>query len=76
MDEVFTLPKDPTPGYCGARAVELLSDWIAEARGAAGRCRCGVDSTMEALRLLDLIYRASDSGTRVACRPESAGNPT
>jgi predicted dehydrogenase len=64
MEETFTLPRDSTPGYGGMRTVELLRDWIAEARGEKGRCRCGVGSTLEVLRLLDTIYRASEEGIR------------
>jgi predicted dehydrogenase len=60
MEETFTLPKDPTPGYGGARTVELLRDWIGEARGSKGSCRAGVDTTRDTLRLLDAIYRASE----------------
>jgi predicted dehydrogenase len=65
MEETFTLPKDVTPGYGGGRTVQLLRDWIAEARGVTGRCRCGTESTLNTLRLLDAIYRASEQGQRV-----------
>src|SRR5262249_29093230 len=47
MEETFTLPHDPTPGYGGTRTIELLRNWIAEARGEKGRCRCGIEPTLE-----------------------------
>jgi predicted dehydrogenase len=68
MEEIFALPHDPTPGYGGMRTVELIRDWIAEARGEKGRCRCGIGPTLEVLRLLDTIYRASEEGMRVTLR--------
>ena len=65
MEEEFTLPKDSTPGYGGARTLELLRDWLATARGEPGRCRCGIEPTRQVLTLLDAIYRASEEGRRI-----------
>ena len=67
MEETFTLPPDPTPGYGGARTAHLLRDWIAAARGGPDVCRCGVGPTTAVLRLLDAIYRAAAEGRRVEC---------
>jgi hypothetical protein len=65
MEETFDLPADTTPGYGGARGVELVRAWVDAARGGESRCRNTVDSALAALRLLDLVYQSSDEGRRV-----------
>jgi predicted dehydrogenase len=64
MEETFTIPPDPTPGYGGARGVQVIRDWVAAARGEGAACRNTVDSALATLRLLDAVYRASDQGRR------------
>ena len=39
MEEVFSIPQDKTPGYCGYRGRELIRDWLAVARGERRECR-------------------------------------
>ena len=65
MEETFTLPADPTPGYGGARSRELIRDWVAVARGERKECRNTPGSTLAVLELLDAIYNASATGQRV-----------
>jgi predicted dehydrogenase len=65
MEETFTLPEDRTPGYGGARGVELIRDWVSAARGDGSACRNTVDSALATLRLLDLIYQSSEQGRRL-----------
>lgn len=67
MDETFTLPADPTPGYGGQRNVRLVRDWIESASSGRATCRNTPRSTMATLELLDAIYRASEEGRRVEC---------
>ncbi len=69
MEDVFTLPEDRTPGYGGARGVELIRSWIDAARGGTSRCRNTVDSAVATLRLLDAVYRSSEEGRRVPFTP-------
>jgi len=61
MEETFDLPADRTPGYGGARGVELIRDWLIAARGGPP-CRNTVDSTMGTLDVLDAVYRSSQEG--------------
>jgi predicted dehydrogenase len=56
MEEVFTLPPDTTPGYGGARCIELIRDWVREASGEGRFCRADVTSTADMLQLLDGLY--------------------
>ncbi len=65
MEEVFTLPPDKTPGYGGARCVELLKDWAAAARGEVKSCRNTPQSALATLEMLDAIYAASAQGKRL-----------
>lgn len=67
MNETFTLPVDPTPGYGGERMLQLLRDWVAAARGEVSSCRNSVRSTYATLKLLDAIYQSSAEGRRVLC---------
>jgi hypothetical protein len=67
MDETFTLPPDPTPGYGGARALSLVGDWLDAARSGGRPCRNTPASTLAVLELLDVIGQASREGRRVAC---------
>ncbi len=68
MEETFSLPEDKTAGYGGLRAVNLIRDWIEDARTQQHRCRNTIDSTLATLRLLDAIYRSSQEGRRIECR--------
>jgi predicted dehydrogenase len=65
MEETFTLPVDPTPGYGGMRNVRLVRDWLAAARGGQAACRNTPRSTLVTLELLDAIYRSSHEGRRI-----------
>jgi predicted dehydrogenase len=65
MNEVFTLPMDPTPGYGGQRMLRLLRDWIAVARGERQSCRNTPQTTLTCLQILDSIYHSSDRGERI-----------
>ena len=68
MEETFTQPADPTPGYGGQRMLRLLRDWIADARTRSKQCRNSAQSTQATLKLLDLIYQASQEGRRIECQ--------
>lgn len=70
MNETFTLPEDTTRGYGGDRGVQLVRDWVAEARTGQPVCRNTVASVLEALRTLDRIYQSSSEGLRVTCSGE------
>jgi hypothetical protein len=72
MEETFTLPPDPTPGYGGQRNVRLVRDWIESATSGQGLCRNTPRSTLATLELLDAIYRASAEGRRVECQIRAA----
>ena len=74
-DETFTIPADPTPGYSGRRGVHLIRDWVESARTGRNVCRNTVDSTLAALRLLDLVYRSSKEGRMVECDVRPAKVP-
>ncbi|MDB5306296.1 MAG: hypothetical protein JWO38_498 [Gemmataceae bacterium] len=65
MEEVFTLLEDPTPGYCGARGVEAIRDWVSAAQGRGQGCRNTLDSALATLKLLDAVYRSSEQARRV-----------
>ncbi len=65
MEEVFSLPPDPTPGYSGYRSRELIRDWIAVARGERRECRNTTASALATLELMDAMYRASTEGRHV-----------
>ena len=65
MEEVFSLPPDPTPGYSGCRSRELIRDWLAVARGERKACRNTPASALATLELMDAMYRASADGRRV-----------
>ncbi|HZL90760.1 MAG TPA: Gfo/Idh/MocA family oxidoreductase [Pirellulaceae bacterium] len=67
MEEVFTQPPDPTPGYGGQRMLRLLRDWIADARSGSRHCRNTARQAMLTLELLDAIYRASAEGRHLDC---------
>jgi hypothetical protein len=67
MEETFTIPADPTPGYGGMRSVRLVRDWIESARTGKNQCRNTPQSTLATLELLDAIYRASREGRRIEC---------
>jgi predicted dehydrogenase len=75
-DETFTLPEDRTPGYCGARGVRLVRDWVESARTGRNVCRNTVESALATLRLLNLVYRASAEGRRVECEVRPAAVPS
>lgn len=64
MEETFTLPRDTTPGYGGARSVVLIRDWIAQARGGQA-CRNTPASMVATLELVDAIMRSSAEGRRL-----------
>ena len=67
MEETFTLPADPTPGYGGARTVQLFRDWLAEARGEDDvECRNDVSASLDLLKLLDAIYRSAEERRTIA----------
>lgn len=65
MEEVFSLPPDKTPGYCGYRSRELIRDWLAVARGERRECRNTTASALAALELMDAMYRSSAEERRV-----------
>jgi predicted dehydrogenase len=65
MEETFTLPPDPTPGYGGQRTQQLIRDWLGDACTGSKTCSNTVDSTLATLRLLDVVYEASEKGRRV-----------
>ena len=67
MEETFTQPPDPTPGYGGQRMLRLLRDWVADARSGSRQCQSTPGSTRATLELLDAIYRASAEGRRIEC---------
>lgn len=67
MDETFALPTNDTPGYGGARSVQLIRDWIASAQTNRTPCRNTPHSTLATLQLLDAIYAAAASGRRIEC---------
>lgn len=67
MEETFTQPADPTPGYGGQRMLRLLRDWIGDARDGKRHSRNTPRSTLATLELLDAIYRASSEGRRIEC---------
>lgn len=67
MEETFTLPPDPAPGYGGQRNVHLVRDWIESAQRGKPVCRSTPRSTLATLELLDAIYRASEEGRRIEC---------
>jgi predicted dehydrogenase len=71
MNESFSLPEDTTPGYGGARNVELLRDWIHSARDRKHECRNTPESLLATLRIIDAIYHASREGRRIECRIDS-----
>lgn len=64
MDEVFTLPTDPTPGYGGAATQRLLRDWVNQSKSKELSVRADLDSTLATLELLDAV-RASAASERV-----------
>jgi predicted dehydrogenase len=68
MEETFTLPADPTPGYGGQRNVRLVRDWIESAQTGKQLCRSTPRSTLATLELLDAIYRSSAEGRRIECQ--------
>jgi predicted dehydrogenase len=68
MEETFTQPADPTPGYGGQRMLRLLRDWVADARSGTRQCRNSASSTLATLQLLDAIYQSSLEGRRIECR--------
>jgi predicted dehydrogenase len=72
MEETFTLPPDPMPGYGGQRNVRLVRDWIESAQSGKSLCRSTPRSTLATLELLDAIYRASEEGRRVECNITAA----
>lgn len=65
MEEVFSLPLDSTPGYCGSRSRELIRDWIAVARRERTACRNTPASALATLELMDAMYRSSAEGRRI-----------
>ncbi|MGE5193578.1 MAG: Gfo/Idh/MocA family protein [Deltaproteobacteria bacterium] len=67
MEEIFTIPPDPLPGYGGARSVALLRDWINAAR-SGGSCRNSPQSLLAVLEVLERIYESSSTGRRIECR--------
>lgn len=68
MEETFAPPADPTPGYGGRKGGRTVRDWLAAARGEVPACRNTVHSTLQTLRLLDLVYQSSAEGRRVECQ--------
>jgi predicted dehydrogenase len=67
MEETFTQPVDPTPGYGGQRMLRLLRDWVADARTGSCQSRNTPRGTLATLQLLDTIYEASAHGRRIPC---------
>lgn len=65
MDEVFTIPADTTPGYGGRRGVALVRDWLDAIREGGRACRNTPRTTLQTLKILDAIDRASREGRRV-----------
>lgn len=68
MEETFTLPEDATTGYGGARAVQLIRDWITTAQTGIDRGRNSAASMGQTLQLLDRVYQSSQEGRRLAWR--------
>ena len=66
MEEVFTLPPDPTRGYAGRRCLALLREWIANANGSPISARTTPESAIATLELVDAIQRSSREGRRIA----------
>jgi predicted dehydrogenase len=66
MEEVFTLPPDPTRGYAGRRCLALLREWIANANGSPSSARTTPESAIATLELIDAIQRSSREGRRIA----------
>ena len=64
MEETFTMTPDTTPGYGGARGVNLVADWL-DAISTGHDCRNTPESTTAALAVLDAIYESSRTGRRV-----------
>ena len=67
MEETFELPVDTTAGYGGARAVELVRDWLDAAREGGRPCRNTPQTTADTLALIDAIYESSAAGRRIDC---------
>ncbi len=65
MEETFVLPEDTTPGYGGARAVELIREWVTAARTGAREVRNSPETALATLELIDTIYRASKEGRHI-----------
>jgi len=65
MEEVFSIPQDKTPGYCGYRSRDLIRDWLAVARGERRECRNTPASALATLELMDAMYRSSAEERRV-----------
>ncbi len=69
MEDTLVLPADASPGYGGARGIELVRDWLASARGAlSGQPVNTPASALATLQLLDAIALSSREGRRVECR--------
>jgi predicted dehydrogenase len=64
MNETFSVPSDPAPGYGGSRCADLLRDWIAAAQENRD-CRNTPESLLAVLELLDQIYESSSTGRRI-----------
>jgi predicted dehydrogenase len=67
MDETFTVPAVPIPGYCGTRGLALVRDWVDASRAGGRPCRNTPASTLAVLELLDTIAQASREERRIKC---------
>jgi predicted dehydrogenase len=67
MDEIFSIPADPVPGYGGSRSIALITDWIDAARKRNVSCRNSPESLLAVLDVIDTIYESSETGRRVEC---------
>jgi predicted dehydrogenase len=67
MEETYSIPPDPVPGYGGARSVALLRDWIKVARGGGATCRNSPNALLAVLDVVERIYESSSAGRRLEC---------
>ncbi len=64
MNETYSMPPDPVPGYGGSRCLALLRDWVAAAKEKRD-CRNTPESLLAVLETLDVIYESSAGGRRI-----------
>lgn len=68
MEEVYSAPEDPTPGYGGRRGLALVQDWLDCIRTGRRDNRNTARGMVAILELLEAIYASSREGRRVECR--------